>query len=59
MTALAHTAFIASLRRFVQNGNAAESELAQIALDLYRLTDEHPGVVDYVNRKTLKVMDEK
>lgn len=43
----------------MQNGNAAESELAQIALDLYRLTDEHPGVVDYVNRKTLKVMDEK
>lgn len=58
MTALAHTAFEASLRRYIKHGNASEQELAQVAFDLYQLTCEHPGVVDYVNRKALQALGE-
>lgn len=56
MSALADTAFKTTLRRFVKTGNATERALAQVALDLYEITNEHPGVVDYVNRKTEEVM---
>jgi hypothetical protein len=54
-TPLGHTCFMKTLQYFVDHGETRnERELAQMALDLYRLTPTHPLVVHYVNEFTLK-----
>ena len=59
VTSLAHAAFTASLQRFITNGNAAEQELAQIALTLYNLTADDANVIAYLNAKTLQVLEDE
>jgi len=46
---------MSTLRQFAEHGATRnERELAQMLLDLYRLTSTHPLVVHYVDEFTLK-----
>ena len=55
VTSLGHDPFMSTLRQFAEHGATRnERELAQMLLDLYRLTSTHPLVVHYVDEFTLK-----
>ena len=53
-----HDRFVAACQAYIEDGTAAERELAEIILDLYLLVPEHPLIVDYVNRRSLQALEE-
>jgi hypothetical protein len=59
MSALADSVFVEVMTRYTHNPECTplERELAQIGLDLYQLTKEHPAVVAYVDARALHAMN--